>query len=292
MTASEDMSTIDRAWSVSVWSMAIGLLVVSSILGFAVLSRYQLNDPTLDLWSAICRGLGIPIQQSGAREQPRPIVSSHVVWNNETFAKLRAGDIKRGEFVARNCVVCHKSTQANAAQLIPLLDGMNVASIYKQLQDYRDGNRSWGVMGAIAKALTERDAIDVAAYFAQRSGPAPTTYPFAAVGERGFNQPDEARHLVFVGDPKRGIAPCSACHGPSAFKLGAPSLEGQNPEYLQRQLVSFAQALRKNDVFGTMRTISRQLAADEKKSLAQFYGSRPRLLTQTQAIEPPERASQ
>jgi len=276
-----DAARVDRSWSLIAWTISIGLLVISSVLGFGVLSRYQQNDPTLDLWSAICRGIGIPAGGGGSSnfEQPSPVVSTHLVWSTQTLARLRGGDVKRGEFVARNCVACHRSTQANVAQLIPKLDGMNAAAIYKQLQDYRVGDRTWGVMGALAKALTESDAVDVATYFASKaSAPA---YAFDSITERGFDQPDEAQRLAFVGDPKRGIASCSACHGPSAYKLGAPSLEGQDTNYIERQLTSFAQGVRRNDTFGTMRAIARQLTAEEKKALAQFYGSRAPLVARS-----------
>ena len=38
--------------------------------------------------------------------------------------------------------------------------------IYKQLDDYRSGKRLWGVMSAIATALTAQESADVAVYFA------------------------------------------------------------------------------------------------------------------------------
>ncbi len=61
----------------------------------------------------------------------------------------------------------------NRTTLIPNLAGMDSAVIYKQLDDYRSGKRLWGVMGAIAAALSDQDSADVAAYFAGRAGAAP-----------------------------------------------------------------------------------------------------------------------
>jgi cytochrome c553 len=54
-----------------------------------------------------------------------------------------------------------------------MLAGMDAAAIYKQLDDHRSGKRLWGVMGAIAKALSVQDPADVAAYFAAQSGGLP-----------------------------------------------------------------------------------------------------------------------
>jgi cytochrome c553 len=43
---------------------------------------------------------------------------------------------------------------------------MDAAVIYKHLDDYRSGKRLWGVMSAIATALTAQEPADVAVYFA------------------------------------------------------------------------------------------------------------------------------
>ena len=56
---------------------------------------------------------------------------------------------------------------------------MDAAVIYKQLDDFRAGTRSWGAMNAIAQALSAQDAADVGAYFASRGDGLP---PF--VGDR------------------------------------------------------------------------------------------------------------
>ena len=47
-------------------------------------------------------------------------------------------------------------------------------------------------------------------------------------------------------DPQRGVPPCSACHGPGGYKLGAPTLQRQQASYIERQLAAFAQGIRQN----------------------------------------------
>ena len=59
MTRDQGTSTDDHPWQRIGWMSFAGIVVVSSLLGFVVLSRYQQNDETLDIWSAICRSLGI-----------------------------------------------------------------------------------------------------------------------------------------------------------------------------------------------------------------------------------------
>ena len=145
---------------------------------------------------------------------------------------------------------------------------------YKQLDDFRAGKRSWGVMHAIAQALSAQASADVAAYFASRPN---RLTPVLGERSRAGNTPREheaAMRLVFAGDPARGIPPCSACHGPGGSKLGAPPLYGQQPAYIERQLAAFAQGMRQNDIFGQMRAIAKQLTAGEMQEVAAYYGTR------------------
>ena len=188
-----------------------------------------------------------------------------------TLAKVSSGSGRNGAFIALNCAACHGDSGASSSSLIPTLAGMDAAVIYRQLDDYRSGKRSWGVMGAIASALSPQDSADVAAYYGNpRKEKRVALVNFA---ERDFSQTDPARRLVFIGDPKRGIAPCAACHGPMGFKHGAPDLRGQHASYVERQLVAFAQESRKNDIYATMRMIARELTENERRELARYYGS-------------------
>jgi cytochrome c553 len=104
-------------------------------------------------------------------------------------------------------------------------------------------------------------------------------------GGRGFRQSDTGARLVFAGDPQRGIAPCSSCHGPGGYKIAAPALAGQYAAYIERQLASFAQGIRQNDIYEQMRAIARQLTPDEMRAVAVFYGS------QGQALAAKDRSS-
>ena len=278
MTHDQGAIKPDYPWSQIGWASFAVIMAVSSLLGFVVLSRYQLNAEPLDIWSAICRGLGITSDGSAAAsQQPALRIPTNVAWTTATLDQIRAGDPERGAHVALNCVACHEGTGANPAHLIPTLDGMDAASIFKQLSDYRSGKRLWGVMDAIAKALTIEDSADVAAYFSTRTGQLHANLPDRVPqGGRAFRQSDPAARLAFAGDPQRGIAPCSACHGPAGFRLGAPPLTGQYAAYIERQLASFAQGIRNNDIYGQMRAIASQLTPEEMKTLAEFYGPQAR----------------
>ncbi len=260
---------LEQSWPQIAWGFSAAVIVIACVLGFGVLSRYQQNDPSLDLWDAICRGLGIATDSRPA-DSPRPLlqVSTNVVWSGQTIERIQSGDVKRGAFVATNCTACHGSPRASKVQLVPMIDGMDADAVFKQLEDFRSGKRPSGVMGAIAKALKPQDLVDVSAYYASKRG---ASTPEAEGMHSGFHDADVARRLVFAGDPKRGIAPCASCHGPAGYKRGAPALVGQLPAYIERQLTAFAQRTRRNDVYGSMRSIARVLTPEERGALAEFY---------------------
>jgi cytochrome c553 len=94
-----------------------------------------------------------------------------------------------------------------------------------------------------------------------------------------LRQSNPALRLVLAGDPKRGVPPCSACHGPGGQKLGAPPLTGQQAPNIERQLAEFAQGMRQNDINKQMRTIASGLTADEMHAIAVYYGSIQRTRT-------------
>jgi cytochrome c553 len=275
MTA-RDQATyrLDNPWPSIGWVSLAVLVGISVALGFAVLSRYQQNDPALGLWGAICRGLGITADSDAATEPQPPLrTATHIAWTSSTLGEIAAGNAQHGGFIAMNCTACHGEGGVSKSGLFPTLAGMEAAVIYKQLDDYRSDKRVWGVMGAMAKALSAKDSADVAAYFASRSGGLPAIGA-ARVPESGrsLRQNDPATRLVFAGDPQRGVPPCSACHGPGGYKVGAPALQGQQPAYIERQLAAFTQGMRQNDINVQMRTIAKQLTPEEMHAVAAFYG--------------------
>jgi cytochrome c553 len=275
MARDQDTFRLDNPWPKIGWGMAAGVIIVSLVLGFGFLSRYQQNGPTLALWNAICRAVGITAD-SGPASEPAPTlrIPTRIAWTSHTLDQIAAGDAEHGAFIAMNCVACHGQDGVSTSILFPTLAGMDAAVIYKQLDDFRFGKRVNGVMEAMAKALSPQGSADVARYFAAQSGGLPPdSGDRIPESGRTLRESDPAKRLVYAGVPQRGIAPCSACHGPGGYKLGAPTLEHQRAPYIERQLASFAQGLRQNDISEQMRVIARQLTSDEMHALAAFYGA-------------------
>jgi cytochrome c553 len=268
MTRSKGPFKSDSPWAWIGWSSVSALVTVAVILGFGVLGREQQNGRRLSLWDGICRGLGL-YSNTGPAGEPQPALHTptRVAWTRDTVSQIARGNIERGEFVAMNCIACHGENGISSSGLYPTLAGMKAETIYKQLDDFRAGKRLWGAMNGIGQALSTEASADVAAYFASRGKNGDSSQAGRSVGGRAL-----AQRLVFAGDPGRGIAACSACHGPAGYKFGAPSLQGQQPDYIERQLAAFAQGMRQNDIDRQMRTIAVQLKPEERRELAEFYG--------------------
>ena len=201
-------------------------------------------------------------------------VPSYVEWNSETTAAASSGDAFRGSLLAKRCAHCHGDEGFSPMASTPNLAAMDKLVLWKQLQDFRSNKRRSAVMQPIAQSLAAQDVADLVAYYSR--------LPVFADSQdnRAFPQArPNAEHLsiasrlIMFGDGERGIPPCDACHGPIAYRPGAPSLMTQNADYVLDQLEWFANGKRANDINEPMRTISGLLSEDERHALAEYYGA-------------------
>ena len=267
---------LSNPWPRIAWWFTAGILAISVVLGFVVLGREQQNGSSLGAWTAFCHALGLTADTGPAGEPQPPLVTpTRIAWTAETLTRIAAGNAKHGASVALTCVGCHGDQGISQSGLFPTLAGMDAAVIYKQLDDFYAGKRQSVIMNAIAKTLSPQDRADVAAYYASRTnGLAPISgEPFT--GGHTLREDNPAIRLEFAGDPARGIPPCAACHGPASQVIGAPSLKGQRPEYIESQLAAFARGERRNDINRQMRTVAMELTPDEMHVIAQYHGSVP-----------------
>jgi cytochrome c553 len=201
-------------------------------------------------------------------------VPSFVEWTPETTAAASSGDAFRGSLLAKRCEHCHGDEGFSQVASTPNLAEMDKLSVWKQLQDFRSGKRPSRAMNPIAQSLAGEDVADLVAFYArlpvftdlQDNRAFPQTRPNP--GHESI-----ASRLIQFGDGERGIPPCDACHGPIAYRPGAPSLMTQNSDYVLDQLQAFATGKRGNDINEQMRTIAGLLTEEEKHALAEYYGA-------------------
>jgi len=201
-------------------------------------------------------------------------IPSYVAWTPETITSASNGDAFRGMLLAKRCNHCHGEEGFSPKASTPNLAGMNKLAMWKQLEDFRSRKRLSLAMGPIAQSLSARDVVDVVAYFAALplfSDPQDDrVFPQSRTAA---GQDTVASRLITFGDGERGIPPCQSCHGPVAYRTGVPSLATQNADYLLNQLEAFANGTRANDINEPMRTIASLLTEEERRALAEYYGS-------------------
>jgi cytochrome c553 len=242
----------------------------------------------------ICSGSGFPWRLSGSlalalavvagaaasslflqvRDAGPDKIPSYVAWTPETIAAASRGDAFRGMLLARRCEHCHGAEGFSSIATTPNLAGIGRLTVWKQLEDFRMHKRESHPMNAIAESLSPGDEADLVAYYAKL----PVFYDpedkrIFPQSRPGPTDASSASRLVSFGDGERGIPPCQACHGPVAYRPGAPSLASQNAGYLLDQLEAFAKRTRANDINMPMRTIAAQLTEEEKQALAEYYGA-------------------
>ena len=222
--------------------------------------------------------LGLPLALFGASYLARSAspaeIPSEVAWTEATLTQANGGDPFRGLLLARRCDHCHGAEGFSDDAAVPNLANLDRLTIWKQLEDYRTDKRASLVMRGIAVPLSTQNRADLAAYYSMLpNSPDPQdkrVFPQAAANGM---EASLASRLVTLGDGQRGIPPCQACHGPVGSVRGAPSLATQNGAYVLSQLEGFASGLRTNDINMPMRSIAHQLTEEERRALADYYGS-------------------
>lgn len=207
----------------------------------------------------------------------RPLLATGLLcFSLVSQAAGREPDIKAGEAIAMKgtiagataCFACHGTrAEENKTGSFPRIINQSQYYIALQLKDYTNGNRDNAVMSPIAKALTETEREDVAAYYAQILFPTakPTKKPSAVVFKRGET-------LANIGDMKLQLQACNNCHGPGGVGLAPtiPSIAGQHANYLEFQLKAWRDGQRKNSL-DLMGPIAKKLSDKDIAALALYF---------------------
>jgi cytochrome c553 len=243
----------------------VALFLVAGVVGFVWLPSAQPGVSPLDLWTVICRAVGVPMANAKVSPDGAGLPASDVAWTTATRALITRGDAARGATIAIPCNSCHGINGVSADAAFPNLAGQSVAALFKQLEDYKSGKRDPAVMGVFVAPLSQQQMLDLATHYASLPNP----HAGASLGSAD----PAARALTEVGSPMRNIPSCAACHGPMGFVPAAPELRGQQRAYLEQQLLAFKAGNRGNDISEQMRSVARQLTGEEIAMLAAYYSS-------------------
>jgi len=161
------------------------------------------------------------------------------------------GDAAAGEAKAVMCVGCHGTHGISTNLPGPSLAAQNEAYLISALEAYRSDARANPMMSPMAKALSDGDIRNLAAYF---SGVA-------------------CRRAPRVQTVAQTSAPgCAACHGANGVGTNPlwPNLAGQSEAYLLAALQAYRSGDRKNAI---MTRIANGLSGVDAASAARYFAS-------------------
>ena len=178
------------------------------------------------------------------------------------------GDAAAGKEKTRICAGCHGIDDYRIAfpdvYSVPRLGGQVAGYLEKSLKDYRSGARKHIAMQGMAASLSDQDIADIAAYYA-------STILIPMHGAANADGSEAIR--------KKADQTCAACHGKPGDKPtlpDAPSLAGQQYEYIAHALKAFRGGARDNAMMGPL---AKGLTDDDIRGLAEYYSSLPGLAT-------------
>jgi cytochrome c553 len=165
-----------------------------------------------------------------------------------TTSAMAADDI---EAKAQACAACHGANGVPIdPKTMPIIWGQQANYLYKELHDYKSGDRKSPIMAPVVADISLADLRQLANYFAAKPWPAKQASGSA-------------------GSPPNGIAQCQPCHQQN-FEGGAPAprLAGLNYEYLAGTMKSFADGGRTNN--GDMPGFMKALSDSDRDAMARY----------------------
>jgi len=171
---------------------------------------------------------------------------------------------KTPQSVTNVCAACHAIDGNSAITANPKLAGQHPEYLYKQLTNFKSGERANAVMSGMAGMLSDADMHAVAEYFSKQT---------LNLGQAKTNGAESLGEKIYrAGIQANNVPACAACHGPSGDGLPVkyPRLGGQHSEYVLNQLRQFRLGTRANDEAKVMRTIAAKLTDQEMEAVADY----------------------
>ncbi len=169
------------------------------------------------------------------------------------------GDAARG---ITACLACHGPAGNSSISQNPKLAAQHEAYIVKQLHDFKGPNRNNAIMTTIAKALSEEDMRNVAAYVSAKK-PAPGA-------AHNKNTVELGKKIYRAGIAEKNVPACAGCHSPNGAGIPAqyPRIAGQHQDYTVTQLSNFRTGTRNNSA--QMTTIAKRMSDEEMQAVADY----------------------
>ena len=172
------------------------------------------------------------------------------------------------------CTTCHgKEGRAAPDGYFPRIAGKPAGYLFNQLQNFREGRRSYGPMVALMAPLPDSYLREMAEYFAALDLPYPAPAPTvqdATVLERG-------RQLAQQGDARKGLPACASCHGTAltGVRPAVPGLLGLPRDYLAGQLGAWLHGERHARAPDCMADVAKKLDGGDLVAVSAWLAGQP-----------------
>ena len=192
------------------------------------------------------------------------LVAAGIMGATHASAELQ-GDAAAGKDKTASCAGCHGADGNSALGSFPKLAGQGVPYLIKQMNDVQSGARQIVEMTGILDGLSQQDFADIAAFYAAQN---------VSIGQAKPELVPEGEKIYLAGIPAKGVAACTACHGPAGKGIALakfPALGGQHAEYIAKQLEMFRDGTRNNDGDArVMRSIAARMSDREIEAVASY----------------------
>ena len=160
------------------------------------------------------------------------------------------------------CASCHGAAGNSTIVTNPKLAGQIGPYVHKQLVDFTTPGRQNPIMTPYAKALTDDEKRNIAAYLS-------TQQPKQGAA-RNKDSVELGLKIYRGGIADRGVAACASCHGATGAGIPAqyPRIAGQHQDYTYAQLQNFKSGARSNGPM--MATLAKRLSDEEMKAVADY----------------------
>ncbi len=177
------------------------------------------------------------------------------------FAPALAADVARGEEMAAACVACHGENGNSKTENTPSLAGHPVPYLTIQLILFREQQRQNEVMAPLAKALTDEDIENLAAYFAAQ--------------RRVATDPSQNEDIAARGKAVADAQRCGTCHLPDySGREQIPRLAAQREDYLLKTMRDYKTGQR-SGLDGMMTSVLHNVTDEQLSELAAYLSRLP-----------------
>ncbi len=172
-----------------------------------------------------------------------------------------AADSARGEGMAAGCAACHGDNGNSKTENIPSLAGHPASYLTIQLILFREQQRNNEVMTLLAKALSDEDIENLAAYFAGQ--------------KRILMDPVAETAKISGGKETADAHRCGVCHLPDySGREQIPRLGAQRQDYLVKTMGDY-KAGRRSGLDGMMTSVLHGVTDEQIAALAAYLAQLP-----------------